>query len=195
MRTGVALHSRGPGTGSFCPEPSYEVVMTEELPESAARAFDRHDAFERDGNGFRLTTSRFGGRVTAVDLGGGVAYTLTVRAPTLEAATVDEVGEAVESGWFDTMRRRLEDAPKATRSDVSLSGFDLEADDDEVVVTFQFEWAGADRAAAITKTFAEYVEGTYVESVVPGYDYEGVIGDLLQGASQGEGGRKGGTPL
>ncbi|MFT4881095.1 MAG: hypothetical protein ACI9HI_001096 [Salinirussus sp.] len=169
--------------------------MSEELPDSAVQAFERHDAFEREANGFRLTTSRFGGRVTAVDLGGGVAYTLTVRAPTLETATVNEVGEAVESGWFDTMRRRLADAPKATRSDVSLSGFDLEEDGDEVVVTFQFEWDGADRAAAIAKTFAEYVEGTYVESVVPGYDYEGVVGDMLQGASQGEGGRKGGTPL
>ena len=131
--------------------------MTEELPDSAARAFERHDAFEPEGNGFRLTTSRFGGRVTAVDLGGGVAYTVTVRAPTLGAATADEVGEAVESGWFDTMRRRLEDAPKATRSDVSLSGFELEEDGDDVVATFQFEWEGADRAAAIAKTFAEYV--------------------------------------
>ena len=169
--------------------------MTEQLPESAIRAFEAHGAFEREGEGFRLTTSRFGGRVSAVDLGGGVAYTLTVRVPTLDAATADEVGEAVESGWFDTMRRRLEDAPKATRADVSLSGLDLEEDGDEVVVTFQFEWDGPDRAAAIAKTFAEYVEGTYVESVVPGYDYEGVVGDLLQGASQGEGGKKGGTPL
>ncbi|MEF8887902.1 MAG: DUF5813 family protein [Haloarculaceae archaeon] len=170
--------------------------MTEELPESAVRAFERHDAFERQGEGFRLTTSRFGGRVTAADLGGGrVGYTLTVRAPTVAAATADEVGEAVASGWFDTMRRRLEDAPKATRADVSLSAFDLEEDGEEVVVTFQFERDDPDRAAAIAKTFAEYVEGTYVESVVPGYDYEGVVGELLQGASQGEGGRKGGTPL
>jgi hypothetical protein len=170
--------------------------MSEELPDGVERAFGRHDAFERAAAGFELTTSRFGGRVTAVDLADyQVGYTLTVRAPTLAAATAGDVGEAVQSGWLETMERRLEDAPKATRAGVELTGFDLEEDGDEVVVTFQFEWGDADRAAKIAKTFAEYVEGTYVESVVPGYDYEGTVGDLLQGASQGEGGRKGGTPL
>jgi hypothetical protein len=174
--------------------------MTDELPDSTERAFRRHDAFERESTGerggFRLRTGRFDARVTAVDLGDyRVGYTVTVRAPTLAAAAADEVGEAVRDGWLETMRRRLEDAPKATRADVELSTFEVERDGDEVVVTFGFEWGNADRAAEVAKTFAEYVEGTYVESVVPGYGYEGVVGELLQGASQGEGGRKGGTPL
>jgi len=168
---------------------------TPELPAGAARALERHDAFEPEASGYRLTTSRFGGHVTAVDLGDRTGYTLTVRAPTLSAATPDEVGDAVESGWLDTMRRRLEDAPKATRADVDLSTFDLETDGEEIVVTFGFSFGTADRAVEVVKTFAEYVEGTYVESVVPGYGYEGAVGDLLQGASQGAGGRHGGTPL
>ena len=169
--------------------------MTEQLPAGAARALERHDAFEPETEGYRLTTTRFGGHVTAVDLGDRTGYTLSVRAPTLSAATPDEVGEAVESGWLDTMGRRLEDAPKATRADVDLSTFDVEVDGDGIVVTFGFPFGNADRAVEVAKTFAEYVEGTYVESVVPGYEYEGAVGDLLRGASQGEGGRKGGTPL
>jgi len=173
--------------------------MTDGMPDSADRAFGRHDAFERtdDGGAFELTTSAFGGRVTAAETGSyRIAYTITVSVPTLDAATADEVGDAVSKGWLDTLERRLEDAPQATRSDVDLAGFDVELADREVFITFQFEWDNADRAADIAKTFAEYVEGTYVESVVPGYDYEGAVADLLSSASQrGEGGTRGGTPL
>jgi len=172
--------------------------MTDGMPDSAARAFERHDAFERTDDGaFELTTSTFGGRVMAAETGSDqVAYTITVSVPTLDAATADEVGDAVSKGWLDTLERRLEDAPQATRADVALAGFDVAAEDGEVFVTFQFEWGDASRAAEVAKTFAEYVEGTYVESVVPGYDYEGAVADLLSSASQhGEGGTRGGTPL
>jgi hypothetical protein len=170
--------------------------MTEDTPESAVRAFESSDAYEGTEAGFLLTTSAFGGRVSAVDLADDrVAYTVTVRVPTIEAATADEVGEAVQSGWFETLERRLADAPKATRANVDLSGFEVEQDGAEAVVTYQFEYGGADRAAEIAKTFAEYVEGTYVESIVPGYDYEGTAADLLASASEQGGGERGGTPL
>ena len=65
-------------------------------------------------------------------------------------------------------------------------------DGEDVFVTYGFEWADPDRAAGIAKTFVEYVEGTYVEGVVPGYEYQSPVADLLERASQGEGG---GTPL
>jgi hypothetical protein len=169
-----------------------------EMPDSAARAFGRHDAFERlDDAAFELTTSAFGGRVTAAETDSHrLTYTVTVSVPTLEAATADEVGDAVAGGWLDTLERRLEDVPQSTRADVDLAGFDVEADGAEVFVTFQFAWGNADRAAGIAKTFAEYVEGTYVESVVPGYSYEGTVASLLSSASQGgDGETRGGTPL
>jgi hypothetical protein len=166
-----------------------------DLPEAVERAFDYHDAFERDGDAYLVTTTAFEGRVTAVDGPDYFsAYTVTVRVPTLDAATADDVGEAVEDGWFETLERRLEDAPKATRADVTLDTFDVEQDGEDIYVTFGFEWGNADRAADIAKAFVEYVEGTYVEGVIPGYEYVEPVSNLVDSASQ-EGGGGGGTPL
>jgi hypothetical protein len=166
--------------------------MTDEgLPERVARAFERHDGFEEDGDGFVVATTAFEGRVTAVE-GPEYLYTVTVRVPTLDAATTDEVGGAVAQGWFETFGRRLEDAPKATRAGVELETFAVERDGPDVYVTYGFEWDDAERAADIAKAFVEYVEGTYVEGIVPGYEYEPPVTGLIEGASQGEGT---GTPL
>lgn len=172
--------------------------MTDGIPERAERAFEGHDAFERDGDGYRVTTTRFDGHVTAEETDDwALRYRLVVRTPMLSTAVDGEVGEAVEAGWFETFERRLEDAPKVTRTDVELDGLDLTEEDGDAVATFEFEFGNADHAPDVVKAVAEYVEGTYVEGVVPGYDYEGVVAELLgKAASQGgsDGGR-GGTPL
>jgi hypothetical protein len=171
--------------------------MTDAIPERAERAFEGHDAFERDGDGFRVTTTRFDGHVTAEETDDwALSYWLVVRTPMLSSAVDGDVGEAVEDGWFDTFERRLEDAPSVTRADVALDDVTLAEDGDEAVATFAFEFGNADRAPDVAKAFAEYVEGTYVEGVVPGYEYEGVVADLLgKAASQGGDGTRGGTPL
>jgi hypothetical protein len=171
--------------------------MTDEIPERAERAFEGHDAFERDGDGYRVTTTRFDGHVTADETDDwALAYRLVVRMPMLSAAVDGDVGDAVEGGWFDTLERRLGDAPSVTRADVDLDAVTLTEDADEAVAAFEFEFGNADRAPDVAKAFAEYVEGTYVEGVVPGYDYEGVVADLMgKAASQGDDGGRGGTPL
>ena len=112
-------------------------------------------------------------------------YEVTVRAPTLQAATADEVGPAVHDGWLDTFERRLEDAPKATRVAVDVDDYTVEEDDEEVVVTYRFSMGGEREAADVAKTFVEYVEGTYVEGVVPGYEYGPPVSDLISSARQG----------
>jgi len=64
------------------------------------------------------------------------------------------------------------------------------------VTTYEFTLGSADRAADVAKAFVEYVEGTYVEGIVPGYSYEGKVADLVSDASSGGGdGEVGGTPL
>ncbi len=98
-------------------------------------------------------------------------YEVTVRAPSLQAATSDEVGDAVIDGWFETLERRLEDAPKATRTAVELDDYSVVEAGEQVVVTFEYTMGGERQAADVAKTFVEYVEGTYVEGVIPGYDY------------------------
>jgi hypothetical protein len=170
--------------------------MTNDVPESAARAFDHHDAFESSEDGYRVTTTAFEGVATAADAEAWrTAYTVTIRAPTLERSTVDEVGDAVADGWFDTLQRRLEDAPKATRTEVDLDEYAVERDDDDVLVTYGFELGNADTAARVAKTFVEYVEGTYVEGIVPGYEYEGPVAELVDQAQTNGDGGAGGTPL
>ena len=161
--------------------------MTDDLPERAVRAFQRHDAFERDGAGFTVTTTTFDGRVTAAETGGrALSHDLTVRAPTLSAATEEEVGDAVETGWFDTYERRLEDAPMAVRFDVDLEALEVTEEDGEAVAVFEFRWHNADQAPDIAKAMAEYVEGTYMEGIVPGYRYRPPVSGMLSRARQSD---------
>jgi len=102
----------------------------------------------------------------------------------------------VRDGWLETLERRLEDAPKSTRVAVDLDEYTVEADDEAVVVTYRFSLGGEREAADVAKTFVEYVEGTYVEGIVPGYEYVGVVADLVSAASTGGSeGSRGGTPL
>ncbi|WP_459194968.1 DUF5813 family protein [Halosimplex sp. J119] len=171
--------------------------MTDELPDEAREAFEAHDAFELADDGYRLTTTDFYATLTASEREDyATDFTVTVEVPTLDSAVTDgDVGDAVQRGWLDTMKRRLEDAPKATRASVDLDEFDVRSEDGTVVVTYEFSFGDADRAAAVGKTFIEYVEGTYVESVVPGYEYGGTVADLLGAAATGSDGERGGTPL
>ena len=41
-------------------------MTTDELPDAVETAFDRHEAFERAGDGYVVATTAFEGRVTAV---------------------------------------------------------------------------------------------------------------------------------
>jgi hypothetical protein len=165
-----------------------------ETPERFIRAFDVHDAFERDGEEFVVTTSVFGGRVEADETNDwALRYTLTVRVPMLSAAVEGEaVGPAVEEGWFDTFSLRLEDAPGVVRQDLTLEDLTVTREVDEAVVSFTFEWGNADHAPRMVKAIAEYVEGTYVEGIVPGYTYGSPVSELVSSARQtGENGGSG----
>jgi hypothetical protein len=171
--------------------------MTGDIPTEARDAFEAHDAFEAAEESYRLTTTVFDTEVTASERDDyATDVRVRVEVPTLRSAAEDgEVGEAVQSGWLDTLERRLEDAPMATRASVDLDGFDVTTADGTVVVTYEFASGDATRGVDIAKTFVEYVEGTYVEGVVPGYDYGEPVTDLLSAASTDEDGERGGTPL
>jgi len=201
---------------------------SQSLPDAAATAFETNDAMVPtdpssdaaasgvaagaagaaaavDGPAYAVESTAFDAVVTATPSDGvGHRYEVVVQIPSLDAATADHVGPAVQSGWFETMERRLAEAPKATRATVDLSQFRLATveDAEALRVTYAFEYGDADRAATIAKTFVEYVEGTYVESTIPGYEYEDAVGDLLAtatgtggAAGDGPGGTGGSTPL
>lgn len=167
------------------------------VPSAVTDAFDDHDAFEPGEEGYRVTTTVFDAIVTAIDADGvGHEYTVTVRTPMLDAAVEGEVvGPAVEDGWFETFERRLEDAAGATRAQVDLDEHRLRVDDGQAVATFVFSYGDPGRAAEIAKTLVEYVEGTYVEGIVPGYDYQSPVADLLEASKTAGDNERSGTPL
>lgn len=170
--------------------------MTDEVPETARRAFDAHDAFSEDGATYRLETTDFDGRVTAGDADEEWAcrYTVTIRAPTLDAAVEEDVGPNLQEGWLDTLELRAGDAPGAVRERVTLDEHTVCTEGDEVVVEYVFTHGNADRATDIAKAMAEFVEGTYMEGIVPGFTYQPPVADLLDEATQGEG-KEGGGPM
>lgn len=171
--------------------------MTEDRPAEAERALAAHDAIAEHADEYAVTTTVFESTVSASagEDDGQTRWTVTVTVPSLEAATSDHVGQAVADGWFETFERRLADAPVAMRADLTLDELDVERRGLEVRVTFQFTWPNADRALDIAKTLVEYVEGTYVEGIVPGYSYESPVADLISQAETGGDAERGGTPL
>lgn len=176
-------------------------AMVGETLENATAVLEGHESFEATVDGsttrFVVSTTQFDTTVTvdATD-GRALRYAVVVRFPMLSSATADEVGDAVEAGWFETMDRRLADAPMATRESVTLEEYSLERENGGATVRFAYTHGEPERAAAIAKTLGEYVEGTYVEGVIPGYAYVDPVADLLARASQGEDdGRRGPTPL
>lgn len=163
------------------------------MPESVTAAFDAHEAYERDGDEYELTTTTFDGRVRASETDGwATEYTVVVRTPMLSSVVDGEVGPDLEAGWFDTLALRVEDAPGAVRDSVDLDRLDVHEELGDAVVVFEFSRGSADRAPAIAKALAEYVEGVYMEGIVPGFDYGTPVDSMLAAASQGEGA---GTPL
>jgi len=171
--------------------------MTDELPDRAVRALASHDAFERDGEWFSVTTTKFDARVTAAETDDwAIAYILEVRAPMLSTAAEGSVGSAVEDGWFDTYELRLEDATMAVRQDLAFDDQRVIEEAGDAVAIFEFEWGNADHAPGMAKAIAEYVEGTYMEGIVPGYEYGPPVSSLLSRARQSDSeGDRGPMPL
>lgn len=160
----------------------------DELPGRVRRAFGDHGSFERDGDGWVSTTTAFDGRVRAEPADEGrIRFTVTVRVPTLSAVTADEVADVVADGWADTFERRAVDVGGVTRKDRDFDPT-VEREGDEITVTYALadinERRGVDDAGALI----DFVEGTYVQGVIPGYEYTAPVSDLLSAARQQGGG-------
>ncbi|ELZ49576.1 hypothetical protein C464_03841 [Halorubrum coriense DSM 10284] len=160
----------------------------DELPDRVRRAFGDHGSFERDGDGWVSTTTAFDGRVRAEPADEGrVRFAVTVRVPTLSAVAADGVADVVEDGWADTFERRAVDVGGVTRKDREFDPA-VERDGDEITVSYALvdinERRGVDDAGALI----DFVEGTYVQGVIPGYEYTAPVSDLLSAARQQGGG-------
>ncbi len=160
--------------------------MTDEIPEPLERALSSHDAFDRGANGYELTTTVFDVNIEGEPAEGkrDGRFVVTVFLPTLDAAVENEaVPTVVEDGWFETLERRLEDtfsvAHTSTHEPVAV-----ERDGREVRVVLTFLAWDADTGVEDAKTLIEYVEGTFAQGMIPGYEYGGPAGELRAKATQ-----------
>lgn len=154
-----------------------------EVPSRVRRAFADHSGFEEVGvDEYVSTATPFDAEVT-VDAGddGRVAFTVEIRVPTLSAVVDGDVADVVEEGWTETFELRVVDVGGVTRVDRGL-GPVVRRLDDEIVVTVEYtdinERRGVDDAAALVT----FVEGTYVQGVIPGYDYTEPVASLVASA-------------
>lgn len=179
-------------------------MTADELPDPARRALERHGAFEAGKEGYTCTTTPFDAVVTASEAVGehDTTVEIEVRVPTLDAVVVGEtVGPAVEDGWFETLELRLEDAYHAADASDTEEPV-IERDRETITATYAVHAWNAGRGIDAAKAVIDYVEGTYVQGIIPGYNYDEPVAGLLNRAQQnadseggaGEGG-PGGMPL
>ncbi len=153
------------------------------IPGPIEDALEAHEAFVQTEDGYALETTVFETAVTAIQAEGprdGVIR-VTVRLPTLDAATTDPVASIVEDDWFQTLERRLADVfsvAHTTRHEEPR----LERNGEEVRVSLEYVTWNAGEGVDDAKTLIEYVEGTFAQGLIPGYDYRGEAATLLENA-------------
>ncbi|WP_126662689.1 DUF5813 family protein [Haloterrigena salifodinae] len=177
-----------------------------DLPDPVARELESHDAFvpREDGAGYDLETTVFDATVTADDAEGkrDGEFHITVTLPTLDAAVADEtVASVVEDGWFETLERRLEDTFTVAHTSTHEGPA---VDRSAATVTVTLEYIAWDAAEGVedAKALIEFVEGTFAQGIIPGYEYQGAAATLLenaqnrgQQAADSNDGSSGGMPL
>ncbi len=175
--------------------------MTDNDPvASFERRFRRSNAYEPlDDGRFDVTTTPFDASATVRAGDEAVSVEVIVEPPTLDAVVEGEdVADIVEEEWYRTFVRRLADAPNVTRTD-GVSEPSADRVDDRVRVEVTFETLDPAAAVEDASALVGYVEGTWMEGVIPGYEYGEPAASLLSRASSGEhaetDGHRGGTPL
>jgi hypothetical protein len=158
--------------------------MTEES--RTDRAFEKHDAFERRGEA-EATATATPFDATATAEGDPTRYEVRVDLPSIETVVEGSVGDAVAEGWYETLSLRLADAYDVAR--VADGDVEVERHADAVRVTLSFVADPPERAVDDAAALVDYVEGTYVQGVIPGYEYAdpvaGLIADARQNAQDG----------
>jgi len=148
--------------------------------EPAERAFRRHPDFERTDDAFAVTTTPFENTTVADD----GTYRVTVRTPAIDAVVEgEEVADVVEDGWFETLERRLDDAHAVAATD-DASPTVISRESGEVTVVVEFARGDPADAPEDAKAIVDYVEGTWVQGIIPGYDYREPAASLMERATQ-----------
>ena len=146
-------------------------------------AFDRHSRFTVEDGTVRLAGTPFTG---AVDIGVNdetATYLITVTAPSLDAVVTDQsVSEVILAGWAETYERRIEGADGVTPE---IATVDSDVEWDQHTLTVQMTVRRPATAPAPTDGIAalmQFIEGTYLQGVIPGYEYGPPVDKMLERA-------------
>jgi hypothetical protein len=144
--------------------------------------FTDHDAFERRSDRtFEQVTTQFEATASVVSRDGGIQVHITVILDTLNAAVADEdVPEVLEGGWFETFERRLRDATTVSY-DGNNPAPDVTRGDETMTVEVEFE-STSDQAVSDAKAVVDFVEATWIQGLIPGYEYDEPAASLLNRA-------------
>ncbi|WP_396611700.1 DUF5813 family protein [Haloferax sp. S1W] len=160
----------------------------QELPGRVRRAFGDHGSFEHDGDRtFVSTTTHFDGHVTVAQRDDGkIEFDVSVRIPMLSAVVEEGVADVVEDGWYETFELRMADVNGVTAGDHELDPAVTRLEDEALIETSFAdinERRGVDDASAVI----DYVEGTFVQGIIPGYDYTEPVTNILSRAQENAG--------
>lgn len=164
------------------------MVMTEDLVSAATAALEGHDAFDtealRDNYGiFSLTTTPFDAAVRISADGSRISFRVSVETPTLNAVVRgEEVAPVVQEGWFETFERRVSDIAGVTKGDIEPPTVSIDEATENVEVEAQFTTDHYPTGISDAKAIIDYIEGTYVQGIIPGYEYREPASCLLDRA-------------
>ncbi|TQQ80518.1 DUF5813 family protein [Halonotius roseus] len=153
-------------------------------PDGLARAVDSHRAFDSESDAettFVSTTTAFDGVVDAESTDDGVSFTVTVIVPMLSTVTDDDLAPIVEDGWYETFERRVTDVGAIFRIERELTPA-VSHDGSEAVVTATLTDRNVERGVDDAAALIDFVEGTYVQGIIPGYTYTDPVAGLLEQA-------------
>jgi hypothetical protein len=149
----------------------------------ARRAFRDHGSFERVDDGrYESTTTPFDGHAT-VEAGeeGRLRFGVAVRVPLLSETVDGDVAAVVEDGWYETFERRVVDVGGVTAGEYDVEPT-VRRRDGRAVVEASFSDVNARRGVDNAGAVVDYVEGTFAQGIVPGYDYVDPAASLLSRA-------------
>lgn len=158
-----------------------------ELPGRVRRAFADHTGFEQVDDARFESTTTFEGTVEATEADGRIQFTIESRVPLLNSVTEDEVAAVVEDGWYETFELRVSDIGGVFRTDRDLDPT-VTRHPESIVVEASFEDINERRGVDDAGAVINYVEGTFVQGIIPGYEYTEPVTSILDQARDTAGG-------
>ncbi|MGM0604380.1 MAG: DUF5813 family protein [Halobacteriota archaeon] len=159
-----------------------------ELPARVDRAFRDHSAFEPIGEDtYESVTTPFEAVVEpTLGDGGTITFDVSVTVPLLNDVTEDDVATVVEDGWFETFQLRVEEIGAVTKRDRTLEPA-VSRSESAATVRVQLEDVNERRGVDDANAVINYVEGTYVQGIIPGYEYTDPVSTLVSRARSAAG--------